>query len=354
MKWELTTWSIEKLTRLYREGKLDLSPEYQRNAIWTIKSQKQLIDTILAPRPMPNFFVKRNGTDNYEMVDGQQRSRSILDYTNGFISSSDKRKFDETQDIFSQYPLTIIVISELESNESIEEFYTLVNSSGLQLNVPELRKAKYHDTKYLALCNELAGSEVFSALDLFGAGTLKRMNDVELVSELLAALQFGCGEKKEKVDFLFENDITDMQSDDLRRMFYSIVKILEELNRVAALKNSRLRQRADIYTFFCFANKHGKSLSMNAWYNFYAVLRILEEHIRPTQEHCDPLRDYARYCVSQSNSKLARENRLKLFEDLFLNDSSDPNETQRKILTFLEGGMLSLNTVDGYIALKAN
>ena len=182
MKWFHQTWDVKRLLTLYDSGKINLSPEYQRNPIWTSKSQKLLIDTILSPQPMPNFFLLERSADEYEMVDGQQRTRSIIDFRNGYITSSSGVKYDKLAgSTFINYKLNITLITSLDDGESIEDFYTLVNSSGLRLNVPEIRKAKYYDTRFLALCTEMAALEKFANLGLFGTTTIGRMNDVELV-----------------------------------------------------------------------------------------------------------------------------------------------------------------------------
>ena len=39
MKFENDTWKVKQLLDLYKEGKLNLSPPYQRNPIWTKKAQ---------------------------------------------------------------------------------------------------------------------------------------------------------------------------------------------------------------------------------------------------------------------------------------------------------------------------
>lgn len=337
MKWEHESWTIEKLLDLYDSGKINLSPEYQRNPIWTSKSQKRLIDTILSPQPIPNFFLLRKTENDYEMVDGQQRSRSIIDFRNGHITTTAKEKFDRANPAFLKYELNITLITHLDGGESIEEFYALVNSSGLRLNAPELRKAKYYDTKYLALCSEMAALDEFTQLDLFGATTVDRMNDVELVSELLTLIYLGHTEKKEAVDKVFEEDITDKQVEELSDKFKLVVKILVELNGISPLSKTRYKQRADLYTLVDFIWRNN-NLTIKTFQYFYKILLAIAPHIRPTQEHCDPLRDYARNCVSQSNSKRAREERSQFFSDLMRNPNSAPNPTQSAVVDFLKLG----------------
>jgi hypothetical protein len=335
--WKHDEWTIKNLLRLCNSGKMDLSPDYQRNPIWTAKAQRLLIDTILRPEPIPNFFVRRLGNAKYEMVDGQQRARSILAFYRGQISTSDGKKFEElgSEPEFLNYPLNVTLITRLAKGEEIERFYALVNSSGLRLNTPELRKAKYYDTTFLALCNELANSESFSSLGLFGSGTVTRMNDVELVSELVALLKFGVSEKKVRVEQLYEEDISNSEKRALYTSFQRVTNMLQVMDAAHPLKKTRFKQRADLYTLFAFISLH-IDLDGNAFRQYYRVLLEVAPGIRPTQEDCIPLRDYARNCVSQSNSENARQDRLRFLEQLLRNSESEPNETQKAVAEFLD------------------
>lgn len=336
MKWVNENWAIEKLLKLYDSGKINLSPEYQRNPIWTSKSQKNLIDTILSPQPMPNFFLLKKSKREYEMVDGQQRTRSIIDFRNGHITSSSGVKFGE-QSIseFMNYELNITLITSLDDGESIEDFYTLVNTSGLRLNVPEIRKAKYYDTRFLALCTEMAALEKFVDFGLFGSTTIDRMNDIELVSELLVLLFKGYSEKKEVVDRVFKEDVTAKQAAELREKFKMVVNVLAGLEDISPLRKARYRQRADLYTLFDFIWSN-RTMSPKGFQSCYKIMLAIAPHIRPTQEHCDPLRDYARNCVSQSNSKTARMERSAFFNALMRNPKHAPNDTQKAVADFLK------------------
>lgn len=338
MQWKHEEWSIQKLVKLYEDEKINLSPEYQRNPIWTSKAQKILIDTILAPQPMPNFFLRYLANEKYEMVDGQQRARTIIGFLRGYITSSDGLSFDklkkEDSDAVLEYPLNITLLTELEKDESIEMFYYLVNSSGLRLNTPEIRKAKYHETRFLALAQSLAASPAFSSLELFSHATVRRMNDVELVSELLALLKHGICEKKVNVERLYEKDIDEEEEHELRLAFDHVVGVLCSYNDVYPLSKTRYKQRADLYTVFDFINRHN-NISTDAFSYYYNVLLAIAPHIRPSQEKCDPLREYAINCVSQSNSESARKERSQFFNELLRNSSSTANETQQSIIHYL-------------------
>ena len=341
MDWSHEEWTLERLYELFEADQINLSPDYQRNPIWTVKAQRCLLDTILRPQPIPNFFVLRVEDGSFEMVDGQQRARTIIGFLKGEISSSAGVTYDDIASDRERaarvlnYPLNITVLQNLEANESIEMFYALVNSSGLRLNTPEIRRARYHETRFLALANELAGSAAFASLGLFGAGTVKRMNDVELVSEILALLKLGISEKKTAVDQLYEEDISSDDETAMRQTFNHVVSVLSRLNVRYPLSKTRYKQRADLYTLFEFVNAHA-SLSVDTFERYYDALLTIAPHVRPSQDRCDPLRDYARNCVSQSHSESARRERSAFFRQLLRNDTATPNPVQSQIIQFLE------------------
>ena len=293
-----------------------------------------LIDTIKKNQPIPNFFVRLSNKDSIEMVDGQQRARTIFAFIKGIISDFEGKKFAEN-DFDLNYQLNVTVITELEKDESIERFYALVNSSGLRLNRPELKKAEYYYTNFLYLITELASRSEFTDLNLFTKPSADRMNDIEFVSELVANLKFGIFDKKEKVDFLYEKDITARESEELKSRFITILKYIGEFNKTYPINKTRYKQRNDFYTLFDFIKTLNPTDDiLDTMLYYYKILVKIGPFIKPSQEECDPLMNYALHCVSQSNSKTAREERQKFFFELFLNEDSEANETQIAILNF--------------------
>ena len=79
------------------------------------------------------------------MVDGQQRSRTLLRFWQGIIMSSDKKSINEIdKDSFLSYEVErYVLLIYLQSTDSMELFYALVNKRGKHLNAPEFNKAQY-------------------------------------------------------------------------------------------------------------------------------------------------------------------------------------------------------------------
>jgi len=360
MKFELTEWSIKKLIDHIDKDKICLNPPYQRNPIWTKKAQRLLINTIKSSQPIPNFFLLKRSEDNYEMVDGQQRARTIVGYWRGFFDDSNGILFDKTfttdtknkseVEAFLNYRLSITIIEKVDDDESIEEYYALVNSSGLRLNRPELKKAEYFNTNFLILITDLADYPDFRDLKLFTPGSMNRMNDVDFISELVAILKYGISDKKEKVDIIFEEDISDEEFTSLSLSFKKVMRHFKRFDSVVPLNGTRFGQKNDFYSFFNFINTN-LDLDDVSFDYYYRLLLKLSKYIRPSQEKCDPLMKYAYNCVTQSNSKQARLNRHSFFTELLLNEEAVPNETQKAIMIFFGMNETALLTVATHTTL---
>ncbi len=336
MKYRIETWTIKGLLEKYNKKALDLNPSYQRRFIWSLKDQQTLIDSINKGYAIPNIFLFEKKKDEYEMVDGQQRTRTILGFINEQFKTFDGKLYSKTdfKDLLD-YQIAVIVIEKIEIGENIEDFYALVNKAGVHLNRPELKKAEYFETNFLKLVTEIAESDKFKGLDLFSDTTSKRMVDVDFVSELVTLLIEGNTDKKTTVDRKFENDITKAEYDTHLKSFNVVLNSLDTLNTIYPIKKTRYKQRNDFYTLFGFVNNNSIKKQETLNY-FYELLLKFNDHITPSNQNCAPFQNYAFHCVSQSNSKAAREARSKILDQIFLNEKITANKTQKDILKYFQ------------------
>jgi len=333
MKFIVTKWTIKKLHDTYKKDLLNLSPPYQRNFIWSITDQRYLIDSIGKSNPIPNFFLLQKNDGILEMVDGQQRSRTILSFVEQQFTDLDNEFFSTTlYPNFWKYEFPVTIITDVEG-ESIERFYAIVNKTGVHLNKPEVRKADYYDTVLLNLVNEITESKKFKLLKVFSESSLKRMNDTEFVSELIVLIKKGHVDKKNHLDEYFKTDISKDDAAEIKAKFSMILDKVNYLNSYSEIVKTRYKQRNDFYSLFDFILSN-PTIPQDILLEFYKILLLIADDIKPSQNDCIPLRDYARNCVTQSNSKAARENRLNFFDSLFLNKNKKPNQVQKEVLDF--------------------
>lgn len=326
MKYIFESWSIGKLLDLYQNDKLNLNPPYQRNDIWSLPAKRRLIDTIKQGFPLPNFFLYLNSSGLYEMVDGQQRTRTFLGYESGMFYDSNKEWFDNSDkaNFLNKYQLLIVIISEVKDPNLIVEFYHKVNKFGSKLNRPEILRSEHFENPVQELIEEISAMQEFKELELFSASSRNRLMDQDYIGELLALTYYKrITDKKKYADTLFEElKINKSGVGDLKDNFIFYLLKIKNLNDFFPLKETRYKQRNDFYTLFSFILKH-KELSDKKLLYLYRVLIKIDPKISPSIEGCFAFQNYAFNCVTQSNSKKAREERLRFFEETLLNTKNN-------------------------------
>lgn len=328
MEYRVETIDIRELLRLIKDGKLNLHPDYQRNFIWSPKEQKMLIKTIDDGYPLPNFFFEEKEDGTYDMVDGQQRAMTILKYFNNEFKDLDNKYFnDKEKDKFLSYTLAIIILSKVNQvqEKSIENFYFLVNKQGEHLNPAEINKARYYNSDFLNLVNSVMEEQMLIDLDIFTSAAVKRMNDRSLIEEIMAYLFKGITDKRDAVEELFKKKLSKEEIGEKRSLFMSRLERIHKLNSIHALKNSRFKQRNDFYTLFTFIDKNFDESDEVLAYQ-YRIMIMLDQnqYIRPSNDDCELFKSYALNCVTQSNSKEARQKRLEIMEEILCNTVSEP------------------------------
>lgn len=366
MKYRFESTRVGELLNMISNDEIDLTPPYQRNFIWSKTDQVSLIDTIFKGYPLPNIFIYKRPDQKFEMVDGQQRTRTIFKFFKGDILSSDKISFQQCdQTYFLDYKLPIIFISDLEESDSLNEFYVLINKKGKPLNKPEVYLAEHFDNPFLKLADDALNYQPLIDLEIFSEATSKRMNDRAFIEELLALTIYGISDKKSAVELAFKNDeeISRMSAAVLSK-FKKIVDKIFILDQIKPINKTRYRQKNDFYTLFNFIHKHS-DLSIHLLEHQYRILLILNEKdqfgnqfISPSNDECNALKEYATNCVTQSNSKKSRERRLAFFEEVLLNENISNNPTLVSIMKFLTSMYGKKNTrlikVEGYDLLDVN
>lgn len=366
MNYSIKELSLRDLYDLVEKNKIELNPSYQRNFIWSTDDQRDLIDTILKGYPLPNFFLYLKPNGNFEMVDGQQRTKTIYRFIKGDITSS--QRFEKVtfsridQNLFFNYKIPVVIINMLSSTDSLNEFYVLINKKGVHLNSAEVNKSEFFDTNFLKLANELLTYQPLINLDLFSEATSKRMNDRAFVEELLGYLFVGSKDKRKSVEDTFKTDITEIEFENLEIKFKEVIDKIEILNFIKPISRTRFKQKNDFYTLFCFVNENLEQED-DLFIQQYHVLIILDgkdnqgrQFIRPSNEDCFALREYANNCITQSNSKNAREKRLEFFNSILKNKSIESNEVLKEILTYLSSvydeDQINLKKVGSYELLS--
>ena len=129
-------------------GQLDIRPKYQRNFVYDLPEAKAVINTVLHGFPLNVMYWVVNNNENYEVLDGQQRTLSIMQFLDHkFPIEWDGQTMyvdalpDDLYDRLINYPLMVYWCTGNDS-EKLAWFKT-VNIAGEKLTNQELRNITY-------------------------------------------------------------------------------------------------------------------------------------------------------------------------------------------------------------------
>lgn len=132
-------------------GKLAIRPPYQREFVYDDNQAEAVIQTVLKGFPLNVMYWVKTGTDTYEVLDGQQRTLSVMQYlSHKFSISIDNKKYywdalpDDKYNAIMDYDF-MIYICEGEESEKLE-WFKVVNIAGEKLSDQELRNSVYTGT----------------------------------------------------------------------------------------------------------------------------------------------------------------------------------------------------------------
>jgi hypothetical protein len=247
----------------FRAGELDMHPPFQRNPVWTTPQKSYLVDTILRSLPVPELYmqdvVDEQGNEKYIVVDGQQRIRSCLEFISGDftlnqeespewgeasfddLSPSDKQKF------FS-YKFVVRTLPAMPEPE-LRNIFKRLNKNVVALNPQELRHATYWGPFIKMVEKEAEDNSFWVASGLFSTVEVRRMLDIEHISELVVGYLHGPQEKKKKLDQYYQvYEESFEQSEEVQQVFY---KTTGEIGAILPdIRQTRWHKKSDFYTLF--------------------------------------------------------------------------------------------------------
>ena len=283
MKYDASSQTVSWFRDQLQAGNLSLRPPYQRKSIWSARQKCFLVESMLLDVPIPEVFVQAStkvGVVSYNVVDGQQRIRAALQFVgvdpdpdeqeyNGF--PLDKLKADskwvnlkftelseEDQTRFIRYRLAVREL-QTDSDDEVRGLFERLNRYQAPLTAQELRNAVYTGP-FLRLSVRLANDEYWSENGLVTPAVIRRMGDVEFISELLIGVMHGPqGGSSRIIDDYYgqyeEYDDEFPGQNSTQKLYAESLALVRKL--VPAIKGKRWGNRTDFYTLFvCIASLH--------------------------------------------------------------------------------------------------
>lgn len=213
---------VQDLINLNRRDELNLQPWYQRRSNWTRPQKAYLINTILEGKPVPSVYIRHSldlqkEKSIREVVDGQQRIRSVLEYAAGEFAARHPKhthrvKYNQlTSSEREKFKLTSLAVGYLvgADDSDVVEIFGRLNSVSKTLNLQEKRNARFSG-EFKQFCLKQASARVTFWRDyhIFSANDIARMLEVQFVSPVSSELD--CAGQKLRI-----TDLTPMNSSDL-------------------------------------------------------------------------------------------------------------------------------------------
>lgn len=338
-----SVFTISELRDMWQRRELVVNKNYQRSsAVWPEAARTYLIDTILNGYVVPKVyfyqvFEKSRKKVIREIVDGQQRITTVLDFLAGeFALTSRSANFsgkrfddldDEAQQQFLTYSIEADIIHSAEQADLLAMF-TRMNAYTAPLNPAEKRHAQFEGPfKWFIL---EASATVGPQLVELGVLTSKqsvRMQDSEFLTELAVVLDVGITNKSEKSlsDIYRKYDKEFPKEIEFQDKFIEFFDLLT--GDLAPLRDTFLTKSYACHSLFCalmqkkYGIPGGEALKSKTTGKFYtnlaktlaALSRLAEAHeLHDTQ---GPFGEYVEACLSTTHRIKQRETRSRWLAD---------------------------------------
>lgn len=171
-------YPVDQLVNMFMEnGRLKDDPVYQRGSVWGVDRKSKLIESLIMNVPIPPIYLFEKDYNQYEILDGKQRIKSIVEfYSNEYELSGldiwtglNGKRFDDLTPTLKnalnrRYISSIVILKETKYDKGndtlIRTIFERLNSGGVALTTQESRNAllagPFNDE-----CKRIASTELF-------------------------------------------------------------------------------------------------------------------------------------------------------------------------------------------------
>ncbi len=190
---------VQDLINYYRALELNVNPWYQRRSVWNNPQKSYLINTLFEKKPIPAIYIRHSidldlGKSIKEVVDGQQRTRTILEYCEdkftarhpsylNRVSFKDLNKTERQDFLLTAIPVGYLLGAD---DADVIDIFGRINSVSKSLNAQEKRNANFSG-EFKQFCLEQASSRInfWRNYSIFTSNDIARMNEVQFISDIV-------------------------------------------------------------------------------------------------------------------------------------------------------------------------
>lgn len=252
---EAVDFSFGEILNLHRDGEIVISPEYQRLFRWSVEQRSRLIESILLRLPIPPIFLIEDENGVLELIDGLQRTSSVLQFLDHEAIGQDELVLggcDILQEIngmkfqdfntsirlrLKRTPIRAVIIKRSGDDYVKYEMFKRLNTGGSLLSAQEIRNCSSRmlsgGAAFYGALQELAQDQNFkNAIIRLPEPDRERRADEELVLRYFAVRCYQehfAGNVREWLDnfmedILFARDGLEFDPDEFKSFFTFIAR----------------------------------------------------------------------------------------------------------------------------------
>ena len=190
-------WTVETLFRQIKKGNIEISPGFQRRAVWEEKKKSAFIESLILGIPVPQIVIaqRKGARGKYLVLDGKQRLLSIIGFYNNEYGVRDSELIkeikgetyenldEEYKDALDNATIRAVRLAGWESDSVLYTIFHRLNSGSVSLNTQELRSALFVGP-FTTFADDFTTSNYEFAQLFSGSadGPDFRMRDIELLT----------------------------------------------------------------------------------------------------------------------------------------------------------------------------
>lgn len=212
-------------------SKLAVRPPYQREYVYNLDQSEAVVHTVLKGFPLNVMYWVKVDEDKYEVLDGQQRTLSIMKYLkHQFPITINDQKFycdslpdDKFKDLMN-YNFMIYICEGSESEKL--DWFKVVNIAGVKLTEQELRNSVYTG-EWLSDAKKYFSKRNCAAKCISEKYITGDPNRQELLEKALKGI---CGfQNKQDISEYMSEHQSDTDADELWQYFQDVIHWTEKI-----------------------------------------------------------------------------------------------------------------------------
>lgn len=273
MKCATSNIEIETIIKRIDDSRLNLQPDFQRGEVWSVAKQQKLIDTILRNWSMPPIHIIPANNGISEVMDGQQRLRSIENFCkdkfkingniapfNVEINALHGMRFSElpidVKNRFLCYAITFITLTDYEPSEPAELFDRL--NQPMKLTSAEQRNAYVGETRNQIKKLVKKFEDLGASAEKIGFSNSRLAYD-EIIAKFCYCIEIGTLKKKivsTDISNMYRSNDKTFSDNTIKECEYVLERFMNVFNQVEYSDYRLKMNKATIFSWFIYIKQH--------------------------------------------------------------------------------------------------